>query len=148
MPVQSNGLWQALWLGQRLHSLVRWCIEKGMLRKAIMLSLALSLLGCPSERVMVQAQVQQQGFLHVVRNTGLRGLYHGWQATLYRDVSFNCFFFTSREIFVRSWKNYYNSDPSAWQRVLLGIPSGVIGSVLACPLDVVKTRVQGKEIGE
>ena len=38
--------------------------------------------------------------------------------------------------------------PSAGMRVVLGMPAGIVGSVVACPLDVVKTRSQVQEIGE
>ena len=33
-------------------------------------------------------------------------------------------------------------------RVVLGMPAGIVGSVVACPLDVVKTHAHGQEIGE
>ena len=106
--------------------------------------------GCPSERAMVLAQVQQQqgqGFREVVRKQGLSGLYHGWRATLYRDVYFNMTFFTFREIFVSHWRRRSEGqEPSPGMRVVLGIPAGCIASVVACPFDVVKTRMQGKEL--
>ena len=103
--------------------------------------------GCPSERAMVQAHIQKQGFMRVIRETGLRGLYHGFMSTLYRDISFNMAFFTSRELFVRAYASWYE-HPDAWKRVMLGIPAGCLASVVACPMDVVKTRLQGKELGE
>ena len=106
--------------------------------------------GCPSERAMVLAQVQQsrgQNFREVVRKQGLTGLYHGWRATLYRDIYFNMAFFTFREIFVSQWRQRSGGEePSPWRRVVLGIPAGCIASVVACPFDVVKTRMQGQEL--
>lgn len=111
---------------------------------------ATTIIGCPSERAMVLAQVQQQqgqGFREVVRKQGLSGLYHGWRATLYRDVYFNMTFFTFREIFVSHWRRRSEGqEPSPGMRVVLGIPAGCIASVVACPFDVVKTRMQGKEL--
>ena len=98
---------------------------------------------------MVLAQVQQaqgQNFREVVKQQGLKGLYHGWRATLYRDVYFNMAFFTFREIIVSQWKRWSENDPSPWKRVVLGIPAGCIAAVVACPFDVVKTRMQGKEL--
>ena len=96
---------------------------------------------------MVLAHIRKQGFLQVIRNTGLRGLYLGFSATLYRDIIFNMAFFTSREIFVLHYQQRYGERPDAWKRVLLGIPAGTLGSVVACPLDVIKTRMQGQELG-
>ena len=96
---------------------------------------------------MVQAHIQKQGFITVIRMTGLRGLYHGFFSTLYRDVSFNSTFFTCRELICRAYSSWY-TPPDPWTRVLLGIPAGCMASVVACPLDVVKTRLQGEELGE
>lgn len=69
-------------------------------------------------------------------------------ATLYRDISFNAVFFTAREIFVRSYHSRYGIEPDAKMRVVLGLPAGCLASVIACPFDVVKTRMQGDELGE
>ena len=106
------------------------------------------LVGCPSERIMVLAQVQKQGLVHVIRSAGLSGLYNGWTATLYRDISFNAAFFTLRELFVRRYELRYQDMPEAFTRVALGFPAGLIASVAACPLDVIKTRMQGRPLGE
>ena len=97
---------------------------------------------------MVLAHIRKQGFVAVVRETGLLGLYHGWTSTLYRDVYFNMCFFTSREVLVRQWTSYYGEEPSAWWRMVLGLPAGCFASVVACPFDVVKTRMQGSELGK
>lgn len=94
------------------------------------------------------AHIRKQGFLQVIRETGLRGLFLGFSSTLYRDISFNMVFFTSRELFVRGYKQRYGERPDAWKRVMLGMPAGCVASVVACPFDVVKTRMQGKELGE
>ena len=107
---------------------------------------ARTLPGCPSERAMVLAHVQRKGFMDVVRNSGLRGLYHGFEPTLYRDVTFNMAFFTFREIIVRIYRNRTGNDPNPFQRTLMGILSGTMASVFACPFDVVKTRIQGSEL--
>ena len=81
-----------------------------------------------------------------MRQEGLKGLYAGWRCTLYRDISFNSAFFASRELFVLLWKRQVGLDPGAHWRVALGIPAGCLASVIACPFDVVKTRVQGREL--
>ena len=97
---------------------------------------------------MVLAQIRKQAFLEVVRQTGLRGLYVGFSTTLYRDISFNMVFFPSREIFVRWFAACYGERPDPWSRVLLGYPSGIMSAVVSCPYDVVKTRMQGNELGK
>ena len=102
--------------------------------------------GCPSERAMVLAHIQRKGFMDVIRSTGVRGLYHGFEPTLYRDVTFNMAFFSIREIIVRLYRNHFGNDPNPFQRTLMGIFSGTMASVFACPFDVVKTRVQGGEL--
>lgn len=105
--------------------------------------------GCPSERAMVLAHIRKQAFTAVLKETGLRGLYFGFSATLYRDITFNMIFFTSRELFVKLYKHRYpGMDPDAKTRVLLGFPAGTLASILACPFDVVKTRQQGMELGK
>ena len=97
---------------------------------------------------MVLAQIQKQGFLTVLRQTGLKGLYNGWTATLYRDISFNASFFTLREMFVRQYTAWTGEQPRAFKRVALGLPAGCLASVVACPFDVIKTRMQGSSLGE
>ena len=97
---------------------------------------------------MVLAQIQKQGFLTVLRQTGLKGLYNGWTATLYRDVSVNTVFFTLREMFVRQYSAWTDEQPRAFKRVVLGLPAGCLASVVACPFDVIKTRMQGSSLGE
>lgn len=105
------------------------------------------LIGCPSERAMVLAHIRKQAFTAVIKETGLRGLYLGFSSTLYRDISFNTVFFTSREVFVRMYRRHYgDADPGT--RVMLGYPAGTLASVIACPFDVVKTRQQGKALGK
>ena len=104
--------------------------------------------GCPSERIMVLAQVSKQGFFDVVRSSGLKGLINGWQPTLYRDIVFNCLFFTCRELSVSSYTKWSGEEPMAFKRVWIGWPAGCLASVVACPLDVIKTRIQGQKLGK
>ena len=96
---------------------------------------------------MVLANVRQQGIVKVVRKTGIRGLYEAWTATLYRDIIFNLFFFTLREVFVREYRKR-REEPDAPTRVLLGIPAGIIAATAGCPHDVIKTKMQGKPLGK
>ena len=96
---------------------------------------------------MVLANVRQQGIVKVVRETGIRGLYKGWTTTLYRDIIFNLFFFTLREVFVGEYRKR-REEPGAFTRVLLGIPAGIIAATAGCPNDVIKTRMQGRPLGK
>ena len=97
---------------------------------------------------MVLAHIRKQGFWKVVTTTGIKGLYFGWTATLYRDITFNAIMLTTREIVIREWEKYYGSEPDARTRTVLGLIPGTLASAVACPYDVVKTRMQGDELGE
>lgn len=97
---------------------------------------------------MVLAQIRKQGFIQVIRTTGFKGLYKGWTATLYRDIVFNTVFFTSRGIFVHEYTQRMGESPSAGKRVLLGLIPGCMASIAGCPHDVIKTRMQGEELGK
>lgn len=97
---------------------------------------------------MVLAQIRKQGFFTVFRQEGLSGLYDGFRVTLYRDIYFNVVLFCTRELIVSWYEKRKNIEADPWTRVLLGIPAGCIASVISCPFDVVKTRVQGNELGE
>ena len=103
------------------------------------------IIGCPSERIMVYAQCQKGAVWKEIKRQGIKGLFEGWTATLYRDIAFNMAFFTSREIFVKRYKEFTGEDPQAFKRVALGLPAGCLASIVGCPFDVIKTRMQGKE---
>jgi solute carrier family 25 aspartate/glutamate transporter 12/13/solute carrier family 25 carnitine/acylcarnitine transporter 20/29 len=96
---------------------------------------------------MVLAQIRKEGFFKVFWTTGFKGLYLGWTATLYRDVAFNMVFFTTREHIVSQYEARWE-PASPWKRVVLGLPAGVLASAVACPFDVIKTRMQGVKIGQ
>ena len=103
--------------------------------------------GCPSERAMVLSHIRKEGFVQVIRTTGLKGLYQGWTATLYRDLTFNTVFFTMREISVHQYTLRTGEKPDAFKRVALGFPAGCMASIAGCPYDVIKTRMQGVSLG-
>lgn len=65
-------------------------------------------LGCPSERAMVQAHIQKKGFFDVLRSAGVKNLYDGVRATLYRDVAFNLVLFVLQENTLK----WYKRQPS------------------------------------
>ena len=95
---------------------------------------------------MVLAQIRNEGFVKVIRDTGLKGLYKGWTATLYRDILFNMTFFTTREIFVEQYTIIRGESPNPFQRIGLGLIPGCLASIIGCPHDVVKTRMQGASL--
>ena len=97
---------------------------------------------------MVLAQIQKKGFVEVLKKAGLRGLYHGGMATLCRDVTFNQSLFVLRAIIMRAYEQRHGKEPSPFAKIWWGMPASITASVLACPFDVVKTRVQGKELNK
>ena len=102
--------------------------------------------GCPSERAMVLAQIQKKGFINVLRNAGIRGLYHGAVATLYRDISFNACMFVIREHIFDWYKNRFGERPGLFWGIVWGLPATITAGIVGCPFDVVKTRIQGTEL--
>ncbi|XP_003386558.1 PREDICTED: mitochondrial substrate carrier family protein X-like [Amphimedon queenslandica] len=108
---------------------------------------ATTVVGCPSERIMVLSQVRKQGFVQVIKDQGLKGLYKGWTATLYRDILFNITLFTTRELFKEQYKSKKGkTDLNVVESIVLGLVPGFLAAVIGCPHDVVKTRMQGAKL--
>ena len=86
---------------------------------------ATTVLGCPSERIMVLAHIRKQGVIHVAQEIGFKGMYQGWRVTLNRDIVFNAFFFTTRDMLV-DMRIKYSSDHKCnkFERFLAGLPAG------------------------
>ena len=169
--------------------------------------MATTVFGCPSERIMTLAHIRKQGVYHVATEIGFKGMYQGWRVTLYRDIVFNAFFFTTRDMLV-DLRIKYSSEHRCgkFERFLAGLPAGdsthththththahthiqthtythtcthtytytyihvhiyththmytfecyisctislgVLAASVSCPLDVVKTKVQGAKLG-
>ena len=94
---------------------------------------------------MVLAQIEGKTFWEVVRSKGVRALYHGALTTLYRDIIFNFCLFTGRGYILQVYKDKYGKEPGSFMMVRYGLPASVFAGVAACPFDVVKTRIQGRE---
>lgn len=109
---------------------------------------ATTIIGCPSERVMVIAQIQNVGFRAVFRKAGIRGLYHGAEATLHRDITFNMCLFVMRAYIMKWYEDCHGMEPGPLAKVWYGLPASVSAGIVTCPMDVVKTRIQGEEIKE
>jgi len=86
---------------------------------------ATTILGCPSERIMVLAHIRRQGVIHVAKTIGMKGMYQGWKVTLYRDIVFNAFFFTTRDTLVDLQTRLTGRKCSGFERFVAGVPAGL-----------------------
>ncbi|CAN8102266.1 unnamed protein product [Discula destructiva] len=79
----------------------------------------------------------------IVRSEGPSALFHGYQATLYRDLPFSALQFMFWEQF-RDWATQWKGsrDLGTPLDFLTGAAGGGLAGVMTCPLDVVKTRLQ------
>ena len=86
---------------------------------------ATTVFGCPSERIMVLAHIRKQGVIHVAKEIGFKGMYQGWRVTLNRDIVFNAFFFTARDMLVDlKIKLSSTHECNEFQRFMAGLPAG------------------------
>ncbi|KAK8051419.1 mitochondrial carrier [Apiospora rasikravindrae] len=79
----------------------------------------------------------------IVRVEGPSTLFHGYSATLYRDLPFSALQFMFYEQFqswARQWKR--SREIGTPLEILTGAAGGGLAGVITCPLDVVKTRLQ------
>lgn len=79
----------------------------------------------------------------IVRTEGAAALFHGYKATLYRDLPFSALQFMFWEQF-HAWARIYKNsrDVGVPLELLTGGLAGGLAGVITCPLDVVKTRLQ------
>jgi hypothetical protein len=79
----------------------------------------------------------------ILRTEGFSALFHGYRATLYRDLPFSAlqFAFYEKE---RDWakKARGKKDIGLGLEILTGMTAGGMAGTITCPLDVVKTRIQ------
>ena len=144
----------------------RFLIDRGLQQHLSYLSagfigdLAASVVYVPSE--VLKTRLQRQGrhnnpYFHsgynyrgtidaartIVREEGFAALFHGYKATLWRDLPFSALQFTFWEQFSEWARQYKQSrDIGAPLEALTGATAGGLAGVLTCPLDVVKTRLQ------
>jgi hypothetical protein len=80
----------------------------------------------------------------IVRYEGVSALFHGYKATLYRDLPFSALQFMFYEqglSWARQWRR--KRKDIGWQLELVtGAVAGGLAGFLTTPLDVVKTRLQ------
>ncbi|KKA29631.1 hypothetical protein TD95_000678 [Thielaviopsis punctulata] len=79
----------------------------------------------------------------IVRQEGFSALFHGFKATLTRDLPFSALQFMFWEQF-SAWARHYkqNRDIGAPLEMLTGGLAGSLAGFLTTPLDVIKTRLQ------
>ncbi|OQS06145.1 mitochondrial carnitine/acylcarnitine carrier protein [Thraustotheca clavata] len=120
-----------------------------------MSGLAQVIFSAPAELVKIQMQVDTHArhkssfecARRILKKHGLsRGLYHGWQLTVLRDVpAFGSYFFTYELA-----KEYLSDDamPTTMTLLLAGGIAGSMSWVLTQPIDVVKTLAQSQRFEE
>ncbi|PNH58992.1 hypothetical protein VD0002_g8547 [Verticillium dahliae] len=79
----------------------------------------------------------------IVRQEGPKALFHGYKATLYRDLPFSALQLMFWEQF-HAWARAYKGSREVGVplELLTGGLAGGLAGIVTCPLDVVKTRLQ------
>ena len=122
--------------------------------------LAASIIYVPSEVLKTRLQLQgrynnpffksgynYKGTVHaartIVKEEGFSALFHGYKATIFRDLPFSALqfaFYEQGQTWARQWKK--SRDIGLPMELLTGASAGGLAGVITCPLDVVKTRIQ------
>lgn len=79
----------------------------------------------------------------IIKEEGFSALYHGYKATIFRDLPFSALqfaFYEQGQKWARKWKQ--SRDIGLPLELLTGAAAGGLAGVITCPLDVVKTRIQ------
>jgi hypothetical protein len=94
-----------------------------------------------------KAVVKESIVLQMIRNEGLHGFFRGLSASMLREASYS----TIRMGFYDPFKKLFGVDedkkPKLWKKILAGGCSGLIGSAVATPTDLIKVRFQASAIG-
>ena len=79
----------------------------------------------------------------IVRQEGVSALFHGYKATIFRDLPFSALqfaFYEQERNWAKRWKG--SSDIGIGLELATAASAGGLAGVMTCPLDVVKTRIQ------
>ncbi|KAF4533845.1 Mitochondrial carrier protein [Lasiodiplodia theobromae] len=85
----------------------------------------------------------------IVRLEGWHALFHGFKATLARDLPFSALqfaFYEQEQKLAKSWVG--SKDIGLPLEILTGATAGGMAGTITCPLDVVKTRIQTQQSPE
>jgi hypothetical protein len=84
----------------------------------------------------------------IVRTEGFSALFHGYKATLWRDLPFSALQFTFYEKERNLAKDYIGSNNiGLLLEIATAASAGGAAGVITTPLDVVKTRIQTQQAG-
>ncbi|CAD6587115.1 MAG: hypothetical protein ASARMPREDX12_002754 [Alectoria sarmentosa] len=79
----------------------------------------------------------------IVRQEGVSALFHGYKATIFRDLPFSALqfaFYEQERNWAKRWKG--STDLGVVLEIATAASAGGLAGVMTCPLDVVKTRIQ------
>jgi len=93
-----------------------------------------------------QSVSQLQSLKGIVSELGIRGMYKGTASTLLRDVPFSVIYFGLYGILRRKIADPETNKVSAFGALTCSTLAGVVGSSLATPMDVLKTRLQSTPV--
>lgn len=125
--------------------------------------LAASIVYVPSEVLKTRLQLQGRynnpffksgynyrsttdAFRTIVRQEGVSALFHGYKATIFRDLPFSALqfaFYEQEREFAKAYVGH--RDIGLGFEVLTASTAGGMAGVITCPLDVVKTRIQTQQ---
>lgn len=125
--------------------------------------LAASVVYVPSEVLKTRLQLQgryNNPFFHsgynyrntpdafrtIVRQEGVSALFHGYKATIFRDLPFSALqfaFYEQEQALAKRWVGH--RDIGLGLEILTAATAGGMAGVITCPLDVVKTRIQTQQ---
>ena len=99
-----------------------------------------TIINCPSELVMVQAQANDRRLKDVLKEkkklhrSYLRGIYTGFWPSVSRDIAFNGAFFLVRYWGIEKYETYYNCTCNDSSKFWIGAVAGKKSKCMECML--------------